>query len=149
MGHLNLDKLRSTPLETEPYEYVVVPGFLPDDPVIRQELSHYFSSVRRADDAVGHILAALAAAGEADDTLVMFLSDHGMPFTGAKASSFDSGHHCPLLVINPQQKNQGIHNLVEAVIDFLEARPDAKALITQPEAIGDALDEKNGTWIVS
>ncbi|MBW2528273.1 MAG: carbamate kinase [Deltaproteobacteria bacterium] len=38
---------------------------------------------------------------------------------------------------------------VEAVIDFLEARPDAKALITQPEAIGDALDEKNGTWIVT
>ena len=35
---------------------VPVPGFLPDDPVVRQELSHYYSSVRRADDCVGGIL---------------------------------------------------------------------------------------------
>ena len=40
-------------------EEVVVPGFLPDDPVIRQELALYYSSVRRADDGVGAILDAL------------------------------------------------------------------------------------------
>ena len=42
-------------------EEVPVPGFLPDDPVVRKELSHYYSSVRRADDGVGAILAALNA----------------------------------------------------------------------------------------
>jgi carbamate kinase len=37
---------------------------------------------------------------------------------------------------------------VEAVIDFLEARPNAKALITQPSSIAEALDDKSGTWLV-
>jgi N-sulfoglucosamine sulfohydrolase len=33
-------------------EEIPVPGFLPDDPVVRKELAHYYSSVRRADDCV-------------------------------------------------------------------------------------------------
>ena len=60
-------------------EEVPVPGFLPDDPVVRKELSHYYSSVRRADDAVGEVLKALEESGEAERTVVIFLSDHGMP----------------------------------------------------------------------
>ena len=33
--------------------------------------------------------------------MIVIMSDHGMPFPGAKASSFDSGHHCPLLMARP------------------------------------------------
>ncbi len=52
---------------------VPVPGFLFDDPVVRKELSHYYSSVRRADDCVGAILDALDASGQRDDTIILFL----------------------------------------------------------------------------
>lgn len=38
---------------------------------------------------------------------------------------------------------------VEAIIDFLAGCPQAKALITQPESIADALDEKTGTWFIT
>ena len=58
---------------------VPVPGFLFDDPVVRQELSLYYSSVRRADDCLKKVLDALAASGQKDNTAIMFLSDHGMP----------------------------------------------------------------------
>ncbi len=37
---------------------------------------------------------------------------------------------------------------IEAVIAFLEANPNGKALVTRPESIAEALDGKNGTWIV-
>ena len=37
---------------------VPVPGFLPDDEVIRKELAHYYSSVRRADDCFREIMIA-------------------------------------------------------------------------------------------
>jgi hypothetical protein len=60
-------------------EEVPVPGFLPDDPVIRQELAQYYSSVRRADDAVGSILDALQASGEDERTVILFLFDHRVP----------------------------------------------------------------------
>ena len=75
-----------------------IPGFLFDDPVVHKELAHYYSSVRRADDAVGHILAALRDSGKADNTLVMFLSDHGMPLPFAKTQLYHHSTHTPLMI---------------------------------------------------
>jgi N-sulfoglucosamine sulfohydrolase len=40
-------------------------------------------------------------AGRLEQTLVIVMSDHGMPFPGAKASPYESGHHCPLLIARP------------------------------------------------
>jgi N-sulfoglucosamine sulfohydrolase len=77
---------------------VPIPGFLFDDPVVRKELSHYYSSVRRSDDSVGAILAALKASGEADRTVVMFLSDHGMPLPFAKTQLYHHSTHTPWIV---------------------------------------------------
>ena len=33
--------------------------------------------------------------------MIIVMSDHGMPFPGGKASSFDTGHHCPLIIARP------------------------------------------------
>jgi len=73
------------------------PGFLFADPVVSKELAHYYSSVRRADDGVGHILKALGQSGQADKTLVMFLSDHGMPLPFAKTQLYHHSTHTPLM----------------------------------------------------
>jgi N-sulfoglucosamine sulfohydrolase len=79
-------------------EEVPVPGFLSDDPVVRKELSHYYSSVRRADDCLAEILKALAASGEEENTMVIFLSDHGMPLPFAKTQVYFHSTHTPLIV---------------------------------------------------
>lgn len=77
---------------------VPVPGFLFDDPVVRKELAHYYSSVRRADDCVGEVLDALKQSGHESDTFVMFLSDHGMPLPFAKTQLYHHSTHTPLIV---------------------------------------------------
>lgn len=77
---------------------VPVPGFLPDDPVVRQELALYYSSVRRADDSVGEILQALQASGQADNTIIIFLSDHGMPLPFAKTQLYHHSSRTPLMI---------------------------------------------------
>jgi N-sulfoglucosamine sulfohydrolase len=100
---------------------MVVPGFLFEDPVVRKELAHYYSSVRRADDGVGHVLQALQESGEADNTLIMFLSDHGMPLPFAKTQVYHHSTHTPLIVRWPgvtQPGSQDDHHMVSAV-DFL------------------------------
>ncbi len=79
-------------------EEVPVPGFLPDDSVIRKELSHYYSSVRRADDSLGAILAALKASGEDANTVIVFLSDHGMPLPFAKTQLYHHSTRTPLMI---------------------------------------------------
>lgn len=79
-------------------EEVPVPGFLPDDPVVRKELSHYYSSVRRADDSVGEILKVLKESGEEENTIIVFLSDHGMPLPFAKTQLYHHSSRTPLMI---------------------------------------------------
>lgn len=77
---------------------VPLPGFLPDLPEIRQELAEYFASVHRADEIVGAIMKALDESGLADNTLVMFTSDHGMPLPFAKTNCWRHSTITPWIV---------------------------------------------------
>ncbi len=80
------------------HDEVRVPGFLPDLPGIRADVRNYLNSVKRADDTVGAIMAALEASGQAEATLVIFLSDHGAPFPFAKSSVYDNSLRTPLVM---------------------------------------------------
>jgi len=86
---------------------VEIPGFLPDVPDIREEYAQYMSSVRRLDDTVGAILAALEAEGASDETIVFFLSDHGHPFPFAKFNCYPYSVQTPLIAKNPFRPDLG------------------------------------------
>ncbi len=98
-----------------------VPGFLFDDPVVRKELAHYYSSVRRADDCVGEVLKALNESGQKEGTAILFLSDHGMPLPFAKTQLYHHSTRTPLIVHWPGVTKPGAvdrQHMVSAV-DFL------------------------------
>jgi N-sulfoglucosamine sulfohydrolase len=80
---------------------VQIPAHLPDLPEVRQDLAEYYESLSRLDVGVGMILDDLATTGRAEDTLVLFLSDNGRPFPGAKTNFYDAGIHLPLIVHAP------------------------------------------------
>ena len=80
---------------------VHLPSHLPDLPAVRQDLAEYFESLSRLDSGVGMLLDLLGESGRADDTLVIFLSDNGRPFPGAKTNLYDPGLHLPLIVRAP------------------------------------------------
>jgi N-sulfoglucosamine sulfohydrolase len=82
-------------------EEMPIPGFLFDDPVVRKELAHYYSSVRRADDCVAAILREIDASGQRDNTIILFLSDHGMPLPFAKTQVYHHSSNTPLFWIVP------------------------------------------------
>lgn len=115
-------------------EEVPVPGFLPDDPIIRKELAHYYSSVRRADDSVGAILDALKASGQEENTIIVFLSDHGMPLPFAKTQLYHHSTRTPLMVRWPGVTRDGgvdddhvisTVDLLPTILDMLEVpKPD-------------------------
>jgi N-sulfoglucosamine sulfohydrolase len=75
-----------------------VPGFLPDIPNVRREIAEYYSSVKRCDDTVGALLKALDESGQADCTLVMFISDHGMALPFAKTNCYLHSTRTPWIV---------------------------------------------------
>ncbi len=79
-------------------EEVVVPGFLPDLPEVRGEFAQYYSSVRRCDDSVGSILAALEESGQSTNTIVVFVSDNGISMPFAKLNCYQASLRVPLIV---------------------------------------------------
>jgi N-sulfoglucosamine sulfohydrolase len=105
---------------------VSVPGFLPDLPGIRRDVRNYQNSVKRADDTLGAIVAVLAASGLEEETLVIFLSDHGMPFPFAKSSVYDNGLRTPLVIawsgrIAPGSVESGLVSALDLMPTILDA----------------------------
>lgn len=86
---------------------MTIPPFLPDLPDIRRELAQYSSSVHRLDETVGQVLKALQESGQADNTIVLFLSDHGMPLPFAKTTLYRPGTRTPLMVRWPGRVQPG------------------------------------------
>jgi N-sulfoglucosamine sulfohydrolase len=84
-----------------------VPGYLPELPEVRTEYAQYLSSARRCDDVVGAALTVLEESGEADRTLVIFLSDNGMAFPFSKANCYLQSTRTPLIVRWPGQVEEG------------------------------------------
>tara|TARA_B100000809_G_scaffold265954_1_gene326502 strand:- start:74 stop:1885 length:1812 start_codon:yes stop_codon:yes gene_type:complete len=110
---------------------VPVPGFLFDDPVVRQELALYYSSVRRADDCLARIMQALADSGEEDKTVVLFLSDHGMPLPFSKTQLYHHSTHTPMAIRWPGVTKPGTlerQHMVSAV-DLLPTLLDIAGIV--------------------
>lgn len=76
---------------------VIVPPFLPDTPEIRDDLADYYNAIARMDADCGQVLKLLQDRGLADNTLVFFTGDNGMPFPGAKGTCYEPGINVPLL----------------------------------------------------
>lgn len=84
------------PQENHPDE-VIVPPFLVDGPDTRRDLADYYDEITRMDGDIGKMLSILEEKGKLDNTIILFLSDNGMPFPRSKGSLYDSGIQTPLI----------------------------------------------------
>lgn len=109
---------------------VPVPAFLPDTAEVRDDLAAYYLFIARFDEFVGIMLNELDRSGLARDTLVILLSDHGMPFPGAKASPFEAGHHCPLIIAHPDGLGAGTR--CNALVNWCDIMPTVLAFMQVP-----------------
>ena len=99
---------------------VKVPGFLPDLPGVRAELATYLNSTRRLDDTFGKVMQALDESGEADNTLVLFITDNGIAVPFAKCNTWFHSSRSPLLVRWPGKVRPGSQDddHFVSVVDF-------------------------------
>lgn len=99
---------------------IAVPAFLPDTPMVREQLAGYYQQVSRADHGVGLALAALKKHGRYDDTLILFISDHGTSEPGAMGTQYEPGVRAPLLLRQPGGPSGLVH---EALVAFTDITP--------------------------
>jgi len=77
--------------EGDPEAGASVPPYLHDTPSARAEFDGFQQLIKQLDDGVGAILQTLERIGKADNTIVCFVADHGIPFPRAKCSLYDPG----------------------------------------------------------
>lgn len=130
------------------------------DDKIRREFAAMTVSL---DDGVGGVLGALERNGLAEDTLVIFLTDHGgdptyggsnLPLRGQKATLFEGGLRVPCLMrwpgrIEPGTEIGSVHSSLDLFPTFCEL-----AGVEPEEAVGvntDHLDGESlaGSWTAS
>jgi N-sulfoglucosamine sulfohydrolase len=120
-GFANDKQYKDVPVVKYDPKDVIVPYHLPDQPEVREELAEYYQSATRLDHGVGLVLKAMEETKNAERTLVIFLSDNGIPFPGAKTTLYDAGLHLPLVIRSPSQKQHGAVN--QALVSWTDIAP--------------------------
>jgi len=82
---------------------VVVPPYYPDSPVVRADIAQHYNNIQYMDQLVGDLLAGLEADGLADNTIIIWTTDHGDGLPRAKREVYDSGIKVPLIVHWPKR----------------------------------------------
>jgi N-sulfoglucosamine sulfohydrolase len=82
---------------------VDVPRHLIDDAGAREEIAELQGAVRHMDEGVGQVLDHLEWLGLADDTVVVFTTDHGLALPRAKCTLYDPGLGVALMVRVPDR----------------------------------------------
>ena len=99
-----------------------VPAYWPDNETVRNDMLDYAMEIEAFDNQVGELLAALEESGQADNTLVIVTSDHGMPFPRVKGHTYDDAHHVPLVMRWPNEiKDPGCR--VPDLVSFIDFAP--------------------------
>ena len=128
-GYAGVEPVRVAPTE------VPVPEFLPDTLETREELANYYQSCARVDQGLGRLLKVLRDEGVEDQTLIVFTSDHGMAFAGAKTSVYEAGLKVPLVVRDPFSRHSGGCDALVSHVDLTPTLLDFAGLL-DPDSNG-------------
>lgn len=86
---------------------IKLPPYYYEDEIMRQDWKEYLGSWLDTDDDLKQIIADLKAADVYDNTLIFFLTDHGVSHLRGKQFCYDEGVKVPLIVKFPDEKFKG------------------------------------------
>ncbi len=109
-----------------PLEDVRLPPYLPDSEAIRTDFSRYYTAITTMDSKIGALLDYLRRQDLERSTLIVFVSDNGLPFPRAKGFLYDPGIRVPLIVSQPGTYSAGTR---EQLITLLDLAPTMAALL--------------------
>jgi arylsulfatase A-like enzyme len=84
-----------------------LPPYYPDDAVMRKDWSEYLASWEFADQQVGEVIRQLKAAGVYENTLIAFITDHGVSHLRGKQFLYEEGIRVPMILRFPKGQHGG------------------------------------------
>lgn len=146
-----LDRAEGIP-ETlvEPSEETVLPFQQIDSPEQRKRIAGYYNEIKRLDTGVGLLMETLERHGHADNTLVIFIGDHGPPFNRGKTTTYEGGLRVPFLVRWPGVSKPMRSRAMVSTVDILPTILDASGATSDVEMHGRSLrpvlENANAQW---
>jgi len=77
--------------------------YFPEDSTIRRIIAQYYDNVSEVDEAVGIIFKSLERDNLKDNTIVIFMADHGTGVARSKRWPYNSGLQIPLIAHFPEK----------------------------------------------
>lgn len=103
-----------------------------DTPDLRKQTADYYNCMSRLDALIGELLQALRDSGKFDDTLIVYIGDHGADLLRGKRTSYEGGVRVPMILRwgnRWQGQVQGqLVSTLDLVPTFLQAA-DAKPVL--------------------
>lgn len=112
---------------------IEIPAYwqLPDWPEIRLEAAKFFSQTMKMDQMIGEVLDKLDELGLTENTMIVFVSDNGPPFPGAKMTLYDRGSGVPLIFRWPTGLPAG--RRIEAMVNSIDIMPTILSAVKCPQ----------------
>ncbi len=108
---------------------VPLPPYFPDTEKVRELWARYYSIITAMDQQVGELLQQLEEDGLAENTIVIFYSDHGAGIPRHKRWMYDTGLRVPLIVKAPDKYKswlpQAANTKTDELVSFIDLAPTA------------------------
>jgi N-sulfoglucosamine sulfohydrolase len=92
-----------------------------DSPDLRKQMADYYNCMSRLDSLIGDLLKVLEKSGKMDNTLIVYLGDHGADLLRGKRTSYEGGVRIPLIVYwrGNSQFQKGVRSQLVSTIDLM------------------------------
>ncbi len=122
-----VDGLPKEPLDADDVRPMAYMGI--ESELMQGHAADYYNSIARLDSLIGDLLDELQASGKSEQTLVVYIGDHGADMFRGKRTSYEGGVRIPLLVQWPGHMKSGqVRAELVSTIDLLPTFLDAAAL---------------------
>ncbi|MBN8729032.1 MAG: sulfatase [Acidobacteria bacterium] len=111
-----------------------------DEEQQRVRTAGYFNAIQRLDEGIGQLMQTLQDSGKAANTVVIFVGDHGPPFSRGKTTVYESGLRVPCFLRWPGVTKAGVvSDRMVSTVDILPTILDAIGAPLPQGLHGDSL----------
>ena len=108
----------------------VMPYMGVNPPALREMVADYYNCLSRLDTLVGELLETLERSGKSENTVVIYIGDHGADMLRGKRTCYEGGLRIPMMIrwpgkVQPQVRNELVPtvDLMPTLLAIAEASP--------------------------
>lgn len=118
----------------------VLPYFGVSSDRIKQQVADYYNCMARLDELVGELIVKLKETGKYENTLIVYIGDHGADMLRGKRTVYEGGLRIPLIMSFPPFKITGnVYNELVSTLDLYPTFMEIAGLPVPKHLQGKAL----------